>query len=296
MGRPNRIQFPGACYYITLQGNNRQDIFLSNQDRRQFLALLKSYKEHYGLKVYAYCLMNNTADLLIETASANLSQAMQGLNTSYTKHFNRAHNTTGHLFQGRYRALLVDKKDYLFEMTVAIHLKPASAGLKEKPWRYLWCSCAAYVESAGREPLVDTEPVLKSFARNRLTQSVRYLQLIKERMKAGAKTDYPIRGGVIGSAEFAAGISGETAGERAKPGAREVRVQEILSQVLSTRKIDQEALFGRSQWRDVAAARKEAVYRLWKEARIGVTEIGRMFKRTPSAVSQLIRSSESLKA
>src|SRR5688500_11726718 len=99
MGRPNRIQFAGACYHVILQGNNRQDIFLSNQDRRSFLSLLRGYKDRYRLKVYAYCIMANCVHLLIETAEPNLSKVMQGFNTAYTKYFNQKHNTIGHVFQ-----------------------------------------------------------------------------------------------------------------------------------------------------------------------------------------------------
>ena len=109
MGRPNRIQFAGACYHIMLQGNNHRDIFMGNPDRRYFLSLLKSYKERYGLKVYAYCLMNDFVHLLIETAEPNLSKMMQGFNTAFTKYFNQQHATAGHVFQGRYKSLLVDK-------------------------------------------------------------------------------------------------------------------------------------------------------------------------------------------
>ena len=117
MGRPGRVQFPGACYLVTLQGNNNQDIFLTNQDRRYYLGLLRGGKDRYGLKVYAFCLMSSSVSLLMETAQGNLSQVMQGFNTLYTKYFNGAHNTTGHVYQGRYKAWHVDKENYLAELT-----------------------------------------------------------------------------------------------------------------------------------------------------------------------------------
>jgi putative transposase len=294
MGRPNRIQFSGACYHIMLQGNNRQDIFLGNQDRRFFQSLLKGYKDRYGLKVYAYCLMANYVHLLIETAQPNLSKVMQGFNTAYTKYFNQKHNTIGHVFQGRYKALLVDKDNYMLELTRYIHLAPIREGLREKPWRYQWSSCPAYVESETREPLVDSDVVLKEFAKNRLKQSVRYMQYIKERAKQ-TDVDLPrVRGLFVGSDDFiarvqkmagTAAISTDHAGEKAT-------AEAILSEVMDKHGIDEEKLFGRSQWREISSVRKVAIYRMWKEARMGVTEIGRMFNRTPSAVSQLIRSIE----
>lgn len=294
MGRPTRIQFPGACYHVILQGNNRQDIFVSPQDRRFFLAMLRSYKERYDLKIYAYCLMANYVHLLMETAHPNLSRVMQGFNTAYTKYFNQKHNAVGHVFQGRYKALLVDKKNYLLELTRYIHLAPVRAGLKEKPWRYAWSSCPAYVEAEGRESLVDSAPVLRTFSGGRLKQSVRYLQSVKERVKHSAADLPPARSGFVGGEDFIAEVRrayGASA-EVQPSGQQRASAKAILQEVMAKHNLDEERLFGRSQWREISSVRKEAIYRIWKEARMGVTEISRMFNRTPSAVSQLIRSVE----
>ena len=293
MSRPKRIQFQGACYYITLQGNNRQDIFLGNQDRRFFLALLKAFKERHGLKVYAYCLMNSEAHVLLETSRPDLSRVMQGFCTAYTKYFNRLHRTAGHVFQGRYKALIVDKEHCLLDVTCRVHLTPHALGIKEKPWRYLWSSCAAYVESETSEPLVDSGPVLSLFAKNRLTQSVKYLHFIQAKMKEHGRVPLPlpIRGGVVGSAEFRGSIAqAPAASEDAMP-ARE-KARKILEETVASRGVGEENLMGKARWGAVATARREAIHRMWKEARMGVTEIARIFHRTPSAVSQLIQSVE----
>lgn len=294
MGRPNRIQYAGACYHVMLQGNNRQDIFLGNQDRRYFLSLLKGYKDRYDLKVYAYALMSSYVHLLIETGRPNLSRVMQGFNTAYTKYFNQKHNTVGHVFQGRYKALLVDKENYLLELTRYIHLAPVRDGLREKPWRYQWSSCPAYVESETREPLVDSDPVLKSFAGSRLKRSVRYMHFIKERAQQADMSLPRVQGLFVGGEDFVSKIR-KMCGDSLRPetgGSDRAAADAILEEVMSKHGVDQEKLFGRSQWREISTVRKEAIYRMWKEARMGVTEIGRMFNRTPSAVSQLIRSVE----
>ncbi len=292
MGRPTRIQYPGACYHVVLQGNNNRDIFLTTQDRRAFLTLLKGYKERYELKVYAYCLMNSFTHLLIETGRPNLSKVMQGFNTAYTKYFNSQHGTIGHVFQGRYKALLVDKENFLMEVTRYIHLAPVREGLKEKPWRYQWSSCPAYVEGESKEPMVDSSPILKAFSGNRLKQSVRYLQYIKERMKdAGAELPM-VKGFCVGTADFAAEAQKLAGLEGGQDGPAPLTPDIILAEVMAKHGMDQETLLGRSQWRDVSAVRKEAIHRMWKEARMGVTQIGRLFNRTPSAVSQLIRAME----
>ena len=295
MGRSPRLQFPGACYYIELQGNNRQDIFMSNQDRRYFLSLLRTYKERCGLKIYAYCLMPHEAYLVLETSEANLSSVMQGFNTVYTKYFNSAHNTSGHVFRGRYKALLVDKDRMLAEVTRYVHLKPADGKLHAKPWRYQWSSCAAYVESDEREPLVDSDVVLSQFDGNtRLKQSVRYLQFIKYRLKSVSGLVLPIVGGAaIGSEGFLARLR-ELSAAPVPPRHSETAAEakRILAEMGERSGLGVEKLVGPLQWREVSAARRQAVHRIWKEARLGVSELSRLFNRTPSAISQMIRAVE----
>ena len=294
MGRSRRLQFPGACYYIVLQGNNRQDIFMSNQDRRYFLSLLRTYKERCGLKVYAYCLMTRDVSLLIETAEPNLASFMQGFNTVYTKYFNSIHNTVGHVFQGRYKALLVDKDHVLSEVTRFIHLQPARGGLREKPWRYPWSSCAAYVESDQGESLVDSEPVLAQFGHARLKQSVRYLQYIKDRIKSVSDFVLPVaRGAAIGSEAFLTRMEERAAGASARPKTGSVaEARRILAEVAQESGLDVDKIVGPLQWREISAARRRAAHRIWKEARLNVTELGRFFNRTPSAISQMLRLAE----
>jgi putative transposase len=294
MGRSPRLQFPGACYYVVLQGNNRQDIFMSNQDRRYFLSLLRSYKERCDLKVYAYCLMAHDAHLLIETARPNLSLTMQGFNTVYTKYFNGVHNTSGHVFQGRYKALVVDKEHYLTEMTRFVHLQPLRSGLKERPWRYQWSSCAAYVESDQREPLVDSEAVLATFGgRIRIKQSVRYLQYLKDRLKSASDFVLPVtRGLAVGSEAFLSRMEEKGSGPAGAKAPAGPDPRKILAEVAQQHGLEPEKLTGPLQWREVSAARRAAIHRIWKEARLGVTEISRLFNRTPSAISQVIRAAE----
>lgn len=289
MGRPNRLQFPGACYFIELRGNNRQDIFLSSQDRRHFLNLLKAYKERYDLKVYAYCLAPGSVQLLLETGKPNLARFMQGFNTVYTKYFNSQHNTSGHVFQGRYTAFVVDKDNLLAEMATHVHLECLRSGLSSKPWRYQWSSCSAYVEAEAAEPMVDSGPVLKRFGKTRFKQSVKYMHTIKERMKAGAKAGFPlVRGIYVGDEAFAARLDAQP-GRPVPAPAPAADVMKIVSEVAAGHGMDQEKILGRGQWREVARARREAMHRIWREARLGVTEIARLFNRTPSAVSQAIR-------
>ncbi len=296
MGRPKRIQYAGACYLISLQGNNRQNLFVSNQDRRHFLVMLKRHKERHGLKVYAYNLLDNAVNLLIETPAPNLSAVMQGFNTQYTKYFNGAHNAVGHVFAGRYRAYHVDKETHLAEMTSYVHLACPRGAFNEKPWRYQWSSCAAYVEAQHKEPLVDSDAVLRKFSGGRLAQSVRYLQYIKDRMKIAGDQILPVVDGVaIGGEAFLKKLA---AHQDAPPSPRAVPIEaarKIIADVAARHGLSEEKILSRLQWREVSAVRREAVHRVWKETRMGVSELARLFGRTPSAISQLIRAMESEK-
>ena len=290
MGRPKRLQFPGACYYVSLLGNNRQDIFVSNADRRYFLSLARSYKERHGLKIYAYCLLSREVHVLLETSRPNLSVVMQAFNTLYTKYFNAQHNTVGHLFQGRYKALLVEKDSQLAAVSRHIHLLPLRGSPKEKPWRYAWSSCSAYVEAGERGPLIDSDAVLSRFGRLRIKQSVRYLQYIIEGMRS--RPPLPIVAGLaIGSEEFLAKAQDLAEPPVSAAGSAD-EARRILAEVAARSGVPEDKLLGRLQWREIVAARREAVHRIWKEGRVGVAELARLFRRTPSAISQIIRAME----
>src|SRR3990172_3795533 len=117
MARPLRLQYPGALYHITARGNERKPVFRSDEDRETFPEILANTIDRYRLIVHAYVLMNNHYHLLLETREANLSRALRDLNGIYTAYFNRRHRRVGHLFQGRYKAILVEKESYLFELS-----------------------------------------------------------------------------------------------------------------------------------------------------------------------------------
>ena len=138
MARPLRITYPGAFYHITSRGNERKNIFKSQRDREQFLIYLESATERYGAKIHVYCLMSNHYHLLLETPLANLSQIMRHINGAYTTYFNIKRERAGHLFQGRYKAILVEMDEYAQELSRYIHLNPVRAGIAEMPEQYPW--------------------------------------------------------------------------------------------------------------------------------------------------------------
>jgi REP element-mobilizing transposase RayT len=111
MARPTRIEFPGALYHVTARGNERKAVFRDDGDRAEYVRRLADYRESLGFRLLAYCLMDNHIHLAVETGQAPLSRIMARLHSSYTQYFNRRHRRVGHLFQGRYKAFLVERID-----------------------------------------------------------------------------------------------------------------------------------------------------------------------------------------
>lgn len=148
MARPLRIEFAGALYHITARGNERKAIYFDDQDRRGFLELLGHVCKRCGWVCHAYCLMTNHYHLLIETPDGNLSRGMRQLNGEYTRYVNRNYSRVGHLFQGRYKAILVQKESYLLELSRYVVLNPVRAGMVELPGDWKWSS---YLSTIGQD-------------------------------------------------------------------------------------------------------------------------------------------------
>jgi putative transposase len=166
MARKPRIQYEGAFYHVITRGNQRQKVFRDEEDYRQYLEILARYKNLYKYRLYAYVLMNNHVHLLIETRETQLSKILQGINQSYTAWFNKRYKTVGHLFQGRYKAILCDRDSYLLSLVKYIHLNPVRARLIKTPEEYAWSSHLAYITPV-RQSIVDEEQMLRMFSQDK---------------------------------------------------------------------------------------------------------------------------------
>jgi len=167
MVRQLRVEFENAFYHITSRGNLRDKIFYEAADRERFLEILSRTKERYGFLLHAYALMDNHYHLLMETPKANLSQIMQNINTSYTVYVNRKYQRSGHLLQGRFKGIIVDKDRYLISLSRYIHLNPVRARLVKRPLSYPWTSYRAFIDQRVENSLVDTEETLSYFSKRR---------------------------------------------------------------------------------------------------------------------------------
>lgn len=169
MARPLRIEYPGAWYHVTCRGNERRNIFRDDADRNKFLDILSTNLKLYRVELHSYVLMRNHFHLILMTPEANLRKFMQRFNTTYTVYFNRRHRRIGHLFQGRYKAILIEKDEYLGELSRYIHLNPvrikdnSQLEAEEKRrilWGYDWSSYAGYVHLKKRQPFVHYSEIL----------------------------------------------------------------------------------------------------------------------------------------
>jgi len=203
MARPLRIEYEGAVYHVTSRGNARQRIFLDDADREQFLAVLAATVERFGWICHAYCLMTNHYHLLVETPEANLSRGMRHLNGVYTQAFNRRHTRTGHVLEGRFKAILVEKGPYLLELARHVVLNPvralAARSARDWPW-------SSYRATAGMVDVPDflmTSWILAQLHRSRRRAIELYREFVKQGRGADVWTE--LRGGILlGSDRFAA--------------------------------------------------------------------------------------------
>ena len=180
MARPLRIEYEGAVYHVTTRGNAGDKTFLHDGDRHFFLETLEKVISRFRWICHAYCLMSNHYHLLIETPLPNLSRGMQLLNGVYTQGFNRRHKRSGHVFQGRYKAILVEKESYLLELARYIVLNPVRAGLARCAKDWAWSSYRLTAGLSDESPFADADGILSRFAERRNEAQKRYRRFVSE--------------------------------------------------------------------------------------------------------------------
>jgi len=185
MARPLRIEYPGAVYHVTSRGNAQADIYLEDLDRETFLDTLAGVIHRFGWVCHAYCLMSNHYHLVIETPEPNLAPGMRQLNGVYTQRFNHRHHRVGHIFQGRYKAILVERDAYLLELIRYVVLNPVRAGMVKNVLQWAWSS---YRATAGIETCpswLSTDWLLSQFGKQRRRCLDRYMQFVAEGASRG---------------------------------------------------------------------------------------------------------------
>jgi len=180
VARQLRIEFAGALYHVTSRGNAREPTFQGDEDRERFLTVLQEVVLRFNWRCHAYCLMDNHYHALVETVEANLSEGMRHLNGVYTQRFNRAHDRAGHVFQGRYKSILVEKQAHLLELCRYVVLNPVRAGMTKDPGQYGWSSYRATAGLCKRPAFLTLDWVLGQFGPSRTEARRRYREFVRD--------------------------------------------------------------------------------------------------------------------
>jgi len=184
MARPLRIEYIGALYHVTSRGDRQEAIFDDDQDRTAFLNVLSEVVSRFRWRCHAYCLMENHYHLMIETPEANLTKGMRHLNGVFTQRSNRRHKRSGHLFQGRYKAILVDRDSYFVELARYIVLNPVRAAMVKHPRLWAWSSYGTMIGTSPTPVWLTTDGLLAEFGKRRASARRKYQQFIEEGMSA----------------------------------------------------------------------------------------------------------------
>jgi putative transposase len=202
MARPLRIQFPGALYHVTSRGDRREKIFLSDHDRYAWLDILAVVCVRFGWVIHAYCQMGNHYHLVVETPDANLARGMRHLNGAYTQRFNYCHALVGHLFQGRYHAILIQRDAYLLALSRYVVLNPVRAGMVSTPDEWPWSSYRLMISSAPPPEWLDIDWLLSQFADDRGAAMSKYREFVLAGRELGSPLGDTRHQLVTGNDEF----------------------------------------------------------------------------------------------
>jgi REP element-mobilizing transposase RayT/DNA-binding CsgD family transcriptional regulator len=279
MARPLRLEFSGALYHITSRGDRCEAIYEDEADRETFLSVLTKVCETYNWVTHAYCLMDNHYHLLIETPDANLSKGMRQLNGVYTQKFNRSHNRVGHVFQGRYKAILVDKDSYLLELARYIVLNPVRAGMVRSAGDWPWSSYRATTGQTKAPAFLQTDGVLAGFGRRKREAIEKYKHFVAD-SRGQASPWQALRNQVyLGSEQFVENMQALIDGDK------------TLTEIpLSQRRSTPQPI---NEYEALSTSRNEAIVRAYGSGGYTLQEIGDYFGLHYSTVSGILRSHKS---
>ena len=180
MARPIRIEYAGALYHVTSRGNRRENIFVDDEDRLIWLEVFSQVCARFNWRCDVWCQMDNHYHIVVETIEGNLSKAMRQLNGVYTQKSNRRHERVGHVFQGRFKAILVEKDAYLLELARYVVLNPIRAGMVSDLEDWKWSSYLAMIGHASLPEWLEIDWVLGHFGRYRKTAVKNYKNFVRE--------------------------------------------------------------------------------------------------------------------
>lgn len=286
MSRPLRIEFAGAVYHVTSRGDRRERIFEDSDDRLIFLTVLAQALDRFDAQCLSYCLMGNHYHLVVRTRNANLSRLMRQVNGIYTQRFNRRHSLVGHLFQGRFKAILVDREAYLLTLCRYVERNPVAAGLVEHPHEWPWSSCRAHLLIEPTPPWLDRDG-LPAFllgreprnAQDRRNAALQYARLVDQTLE-GPLWQQALRQQIyLGDESFVARVQScarpDRLVHRELPKTQRARPAQALS-----------------DWLALCPTREQAFCKAYRESGLTMTELARQASLSVTHVSRLIKRGE----
>jgi REP element-mobilizing transposase RayT len=285
MARLPRLHVPGGLYHVLARGNNRQRLFRQSADYRFYIMRLARLLPRTETRCYAYCLMPNHLHLLLEPGPKPLSRTMQPLQLAYSLYFNRHYRHTGHVFQGRYMALLCQRDAYLLELVRYLHLNPVRAGLAKRPDGWSWSSHRAYLGGVSSVIPLHVEPVLGQFGKDPRRARSAFQGFVREGMALGHRRDLyeAIEARVLGTEAFA-----EEVLQPRRSGAEtpvRVTIDRILETAAEAWDLDPLVLRAPARLRRAAQARAAAAYLAREIAGQPLTAVARAVRRDVASLS-----------
>jgi putative transposase len=293
MSRRARLHVPGGLYYVAQRGNARQPVFLEPNDYAAFESLLAAMLARCRMSVHAFCWTDHSLHLAVEISDMPLGRLMQRLTSQYAREIHRRHGWSGHLFQQRYQAILVDPQRYLPDLVRHIHTVPVRMGLVADAWAYPFSSHHAYL-GANSPPWLTTQAMLRILGHRSSHAREAYRELMLERPNAGDEARFERGGGedprVLGDREFMSVIPREQ---------RIIRSSHSLDQVIDTVSralaVERGEIFSRSRQRQLTLARALIAWYATQRGIATLAEVGRCLGRDPSTLFVAVERYKSLR-
>lgn len=273
MTRPLRIEYPGALYHVTARGNRRAAIYCNDSDRYLWLDILGQVCERFHFVVHAFCQMTDHYHIMIETVEGNLAQGMRQLNGIYSQKHNSRHAQVGHAFQGRYKAILVQKETYLLELARYIVLNPVRAAITESPQQWPWSSYNMTVASEAAPRWLDRDWLLAQFHSDPATAVAAYRQFVSDGIGLESPLTAVAAQVVLGDDDFRAGHL------------KHARAASLLAIARPQRRV---AALSLPQYCDLYADRDEAIARAYWSTAFTMAEIGDHFGLSYQTISRAV--------
>lgn len=291
MSRPLRLEYEHAFYHVISRGHRRENVFRNDGDRKKFLNKLSLVAERLQLKIHAYVLMSNHYHLLIETPQANIVKAMHDINAGYANWYRTKYGLIGSIFQGRYKAIIVEKDEYLLVLSAYIHLNPVKAGMVKKPEDYIWSSYRNYIGKRKPPSLLYVAEILAKFKNKSAYEQ--YVNSFLEDKKGIAQEDVYGRNSFLGSDGFIRqALSGFRGGRKSEGEVndekelRQISTDNVLEVMMTTLHVDDDDIRSRKKGN---VYRKMFIYMLRKHTALSLREIGELLGMKYRAVSELER-------